>query len=197
MWNNKFYEEFLFVIRCHSAGRHYHRFVKLYYLSVDVLSPRSTFSCCPVAKFVTVLSGSDKTAPSLLFSSRRPAPSIGNRSVKRAQPVTARRARIATAKREAVAFLFTIPIVFSYAQEKTLMATVTEDSQNELQLWPLHSVHIAAKSSAAASGGGSSLKLGTPSSSWSTTLQSTRPHQPLCQCAKVQGHLVNISFWFT
>ncbi len=76
---------------------------KIYYLSVDVLSPRSTFSCCPVAKFVTVLSGSDKTAPSLLFSSRRPATSIGNRSVKRAKPATARRARIAAAKREAVA----------------------------------------------------------------------------------------------
>lgn len=82
-------------------------------------------------------------------------------------------------------------LCFSYAQGKTFMASVTEDSRNELQLGPLHSVHIPAKSGAAVSGG-SSLKLGTPSTSSSTASQSAGPHQPLCQWTEVQGHPVNI-----
>lgn len=79
-------------------------------------------------------------------------------------------------------------LCFSYAQGKTFMASVTEDGRNELQLGPLHLVLIPAKSgNAGNNSGGGSLKLGTPSTG---AAPSPGPQQPLCQWAEVQGHPV-------
>lgn len=83
-------------------------------------------------------------------------------------------------------------LCFSYAQGKTFLASVTEDARRELQLGPLHSVHVPAKSGASGggAGGSSSLKLTSSASSPSTSsvTAAVGPQQPLCQWAEVPGH---------
>jgi len=74
-------------------------------------------------------------------------------------------------------------LCFSYAQGKAFVASVGEDSRSELQLGPLHPIYIPTKSGSTSSSGGS-LKLTTSGSS--TPVMG--PQQPLCQWAEVPGH---------
>lgn len=79
-------------------------------------------------------------------------------------------------------------LCFSYAAGKTFMTSVSEDGRRELQLGPLHSISIPTKGSSGSSGSGT-LKL---SSSGSGT-QSSGAQQPLCQWTEVQGHPVSFT----
>ena len=176
-------------------------FVKIYDLSVDVLSPQYFFLLpsgkvrdCSFwfrpdggAQFTFFISSSGYIywQPLNAESSARHGPFYVTNVLEVSHPDIKDGANGQTGGGGvSVYFSHTLQLLcFSYAQGKTFVASVLEDNRSELQLGPLHPIYIPNKIGSGSSSGGS-LKLTTSGSSTPVL----GPQQPMCQWAEVPGH---------